>query len=317
VIPHLDRSDTIVVPIGKTKDLTRIGPTANHFADVLDRKIEVVSIIHPDDDFGHEFSRLATATEKYSRSIGKPVALHVFADALKWQALVDFCDDRLVCMTTSASPYDADHYVGSHAAVILAKSRAPVILVGPAAPDEIGSLDRVVVAIAEGHDDKEALVTGQLISKAMNSPIAKLTIAEKGVIYETDYHDCSSGVPEEVHATPTPEPVDRHDVCAVLVDRSRDAVLVMTTRANQGMAWICEGSVAFDAIADATGPVVAIGPNADLFRTDEAQTDPREPRTTISLHATDAEGATTELQSRDTATIDTAVVTFRATPAPV
>lgn len=260
----LDTSNSIVVPLRKTSDLSRVGAVAHRFSQLLDRSIEVISIVHPGDDYAHETQRFTAAIERFSNEIEQFVALQVVVHANPRAALLELCADRLVCMATSGSPFERDHYVGSHAATLLAASRAPVILVGPATTDAPERYDDVVVATTPSVGSEQARIAGRILADALGSSIAKIHVDERGVIYESDYDESSSGLPREVHASMVRGEIDDQQLCEILVERSEHAILVLTTRANRGLAWICDGSVAFDAVRRARGPVVALGPNAML-----------------------------------------------------
>jgi len=118
---------------------------------------------------------------------------------------------------------------------------------------------------------------------------------EHGVIYESDSRDPREWFPEEVHATMRAEPIEQDDISAVLVERSAHSVLVFSTRAHQGLTWICEGSVAFGAISLTSMPIVAVGPNA--VRGDVEQPQPSLGRE-VTLASPHAEAAIEELDER-------------------
>lgn len=261
---RLDVGDTIVIPLRHTSDLERVATIALRFAEILDRRLEVVSIVHPADHYETERDRIESEVIGFARKHGTNIETHVVAHVSPRDALLEFCADRLVCMATSGSPFERDHYVGSHAATLLAHSRAPVILVGPAVAIGTPAAQRVVVAATPEVDCHEALVTGRVLAKALDGPIAKISIDERGIVYEADYEQSTTGVPKELHASMVRGVIDDQRLCQILVERSRDSVLVLATRANRGLAWICEGSVAFDAVRHAEGPVVALGPNASF-----------------------------------------------------
>lgn len=84
--------------------------------------------------------------------------------------------------------------------------------------------------------------------------------AEAGTLYETHYEAAGTGPPDAIRATLRPTPLERDDLSTALVERSHTAILAVATHARRGLVWIAEGSVAFDAIAKATTPVLAVGP---------------------------------------------------------
>lgn len=294
---HLDETGTITIPLRRPADLDRVGRVANVFATALARSIEVVTIIDPNDDFALEFARFSKSVESFAQRAGIDVQLRVIANDHAQEAVLEICRDRLVCMTTGASPFDDAHYVGSFAALLLSESTAPVILVGPCV-DEDAELDadRVVLAISDDVDSAASQGVAHDFAVALDRPIAKLRVdAEKGIIYETDCHDPLEWFPEHVHASMRSDPISNDEISDVLLQRSEGALLVLATRAHRGLAWICDGSVAFDAIARTSLPIVVVGPKAG-----DADTDPPAHKwmREVALQAPTAEAATEELNER-------------------
>lgn len=290
----LDSSNSITIPLARAGDLGRVGAVASTFAGMLDRSIEVVSIIDPEDDFAHEFRRIGGAVEMLANSTDRTIVLHLIAHETPLQGVLEACSGRLVCMATAASPFDNQHYVGSFAAALLSESTAPVILVGPAVAAGPIATEKIVVAVSNEVDDHAALLTGHALAQAIDAPLAKVFIDPKGVIYETDYDDPAVGLPDEVHASMVSGPLGEEQITAQLLERSESGVLVLATRAHQGLSWICEGSVAFDTIGRTTGPVVALGPRAFEDERSRQQFSSRD----IELQSPDAEGAALELDER-------------------
>lgn len=256
--------EPIVIPLRQPHELARVGRVAGLFATVFHRSIEVVTIIDPQDDLAIESARLDEAADALRLATGHVVDVVTLVDSQVLSRFIDHCRDRLVCMATGASPFDEDHYVGSFAAALLAETTSPVILVGPRVAELVDtSIDRVVLAISSDVDGSASLAVAHEFAVALGCSMAKIRVDEThGIIYESSSHDPQEWFPEEVHASMRSEPIATADVCDVLVDRSHDGLLVLATRANRGLAWICEGSVAFSAIAQTTMPIVAVGPHA-------------------------------------------------------
>lgn len=287
--------DSITIPLSRADDLARVGGIAARFAETIGCPIEVLTIIDPDDDFAAEFRRIGRAVEALAVSIDRPVDLHLVAHENPLESVLSACRHRLVCMATAATPFRNEHYVGSFAAALLRESAAPVILVGPSVPDGRVPFDKVVVAVSNEVDERAAVLAGHSLASALDVPLAKVFIDPKGVIYETDYDDLADGLADEVHASMATGPLDHAQICAELVDRSESGVLVLATRAHQGLSWICEGSVAFDTIGRTRSPVVALGPRA--FEADQPEHQTVNPREVV-LQSPDCAGAAVELDER-------------------
>lgn len=234
------------------------------FATALGCSIEVVSIASPDDDIERESARLHEAADALRSATGPGIEVTLLIDRRVLDRFIDHCRDRLVCMATSASPYDADHYVGSFAAGLLAVTTLPVILVGPQV--EVGAMppiERVNLAISSDVDGSASLAAAHEFACALECPMVKIRVDDThGIIYESESQNPKQWFPEQVHASMHADPIATDEVCDALVERSRNGLLVMATRANRGLAWICEGSVAFSAIAKTTLPIVVVGPHA-------------------------------------------------------
>ncbi len=309
MIHPLESHDSITIPLARADDLARVGGVAVLFADNLGCSIEVVSIIHPEDDVVVEFRRLGGAVERLAASIGKPVVLQLIAHENPLEAVLDACKHRLVCMATAATPFHNQHYVGSFAAALLSESSAPVILVGPMVTTEPTVVDNVVVAVSNEVDERAALLAGHELATAIEVPLAKVLIDPKGVIYHSDYHDLTDWLPDEIHASMATGPLGHDQICAELVDRSKSGILVLATRAHQGLAWICEGSVAFDTIARTSSPVVAFGPRA--FEDERSDREINRSGDVI-LQSSDAAGAAVELEEHIRSTRTATSVTYTA-----
>ncbi len=256
--------DPLMVPVRSTADIERVGRTAAEFARAFDQPLMFVHVAHPDDDVATHHTRLGGAIESLELS-DVAWSLQVVERTDTNAAVVDACSGHLTCMATSASPYKANHYVGSCAASLVAKSTAPVVLIGPMVDPggEIGTPERVYLAAAKGESVTSTRTAVERIAHAFGSvPVARLTIDLEGVLYEQDYDDDAFDRPDEVHARMLPGPIATPALAPVLTRYAADGLLVVSTHARTGLAWICEGSVAFDAIATSTRPMVAIGPNA-------------------------------------------------------
>lgn len=256
----------IVVPVRRPGDLERVGGAAALFASALDCSIEVVTVLHPSDDVAHDTTRFQRWVDDFAQTNGVRAFLDVVVDESEVAGVIERCSGKLVCMATSASPFDDDHYVGSIASELVARSTAPVILLGP----EFTYVDaltvgRVVLAHGSGVDASASSAIARELARVFAVPIARLTIdAEKAVIHESDSTDPERWFPDQVHASLRSSPLDHDALVDVLLDRTHDGLLVVATRAKRGLAWICEGSVSFDVIARSTMPVVTVGPNVHL-----------------------------------------------------
>jgi len=261
-IHRLDDGNSITVPLARVDDLSRVGAAAAQYGAILGRSVEIVSIVSPDDDFAEEFRRLSASVQGFADSIDQTIRFHLISHESLLNGVLESCRDRLTCMATAASPFHNEHYVGSFAASLLRESTAPVILVGPSVTEAQVAPSTVVVAVATDIDSHASMLTGQTFARAIGAPMTKVVIDPTGIVYETDYHDPSVAFSDEVHAAMSSGPLTQNEITTELVERSQAAMLVVATRAQQGLSWICEGSVSFDATGLTSHPVIAVGPNA-------------------------------------------------------
>ncbi len=254
--------DSIVVPVRHLDDVDFVGRIAAAFARAFERRLLFVHVAHPDDDVAGRHQDFSRRVADLSMREPVPMSLHVIESTDEHDAVTEVCTDRFTVMATAASPFRDHHYVGSCAASILAVSSEPVVLVGPSMtaatmPQRVylASADRATDGAARRQAETLAHVFGEL-------PVATLTIDPDGVIYEQDYDDDHFDRPDEIHARMLDSAVDTRSLGPLLAERSADGLLVIPTHARTGLPWICEGSVAFDAIDASTVPVVALGPSA-------------------------------------------------------
>lgn len=254
---------TIRVPVARPEEVSLIGPIAATFGEALDRTIEILSIVSPEDDLRLEQDRFRGVVSDLEAQLGYPVGFRLVVSDDRASAFVELCKDRLTAMLTSASPFDQTHYVGSFASALLAVSEAPVILVGPAVAEGTSfEPQRVFVGRSCDVDDTAATHAAEIFARQLELRVATVTIDPKGIVYEHDYNDEHIDRPDEVHAKMRPGPIDKEEIADILVDQASAGLLVLTTRAHQQLARICGGSVAMDTIARATSPIVVLGPEA-------------------------------------------------------
>lgn len=256
--------DVIVVPVKRPVDMLRVGRVASVFATALSLPLQFLNVVLPDDDLTDERSRFASALTVLQSTSTVDMSIDVVVGDRPADVVVERCSDAFTCMATSASPFRDHHYVGSCAAALLAVSRRPVVLVGPAVEaDALIDGVRCVAAAAQSRPSEVVLSVASDLAEALDdSRVARLSIDPTGVVYEHDYEDQKFDRPQEIHARIRADSVGKDSLGEVLAEASNGALLVVATRARAGLAWICEGSVAFDAVRHASMPVVALGPHA-------------------------------------------------------
>lgn len=284
----------IVIPVRRSADVERLAPIAKKIATATELPVDLLTIVHPDDDLTEEFQAIATATNALSEEIGVTVRCRMLCSTRPVDDFLNACGENLTLMATAASPFKDGHYVGSFAASLLAHATTPVILVGPnVAVDAPLDWTEVVVAVASEIDSTAVLPYAHNLGLALDLDLCKVHIdTGSGNIYMSRYGK-RMWFPDEVHATIGVEAIENADVSNTLIERSDGQLLAVRTHARSGLAWIADGSIAFDTVSKATGPIVAVGPNVG-----------EEPRatviapTTIELTSTTVAEAVSELEPR-------------------
>lgn len=258
-------NNALVVPLRRPRDLSRVAPTVIKFANAMNLSVEVLSFVHPDDDFEREQGALSDASLLMRDKVDNEVSCVAVKTEDAVEAFFDYCADRLTCMPTSATPFRDEHYVGSFAAGLLARSTKPVILIGPSVEaDTPLDWDEVVVALSPDSESMDILPVAREVADAMHLSLSKVHIdSGTGNVYENEYGS-RMWFPGEIHATVGVESMTAEAVGQTIVERAAGELLAVKTHAREGLAWIADGSIAFDAIGQSLGPVLLVGPNIAL-----------------------------------------------------
>jgi len=253
----------LVVPLKRPADLDRVGEVAKRISTVFGSPIEVVAILCPDDDVADEFSRFAAQVDMLGNGDGVDVSLRIIVSEQTPETFFSYCAGATTCMATSASPFKDGHYVGSFAAGLLAKTTAPVLLVGPAVPAGLAApYDEVVAAVSDSPESQHVLPVARAFASSLDLPMARVNIdTDAGIVYTSRYHDPEDCLPDSVRASITPGAIDVDHVDETILERNEGTLLAVATHARQGLAWIAEGSVAFSLVSESKAPVLVIGPH--------------------------------------------------------
>lgn len=251
----------LIVPVKRLADLERVGAVAARIADAFDASIDIVSIVCEGDDVVDEFDRFAHAVESFGQRSSRRARLRLFVSETVPETFVAACASSVTCMATGASPFKQGHYVGSFAASLLASCTAPVVLVGPAvaaAPQEYTS---VIATISDDPASSHVLPAAREFATMLGLPMARVRVDTEGsTVYTDRYEDPDDRLASSLHAALGVDPVPEEQIDETILGRSSGAILAVATRARQGLAWIAEGSVAFDLVNESDSPVLAVGP---------------------------------------------------------
>ncbi|MGI9606288.1 MAG: universal stress protein [Acidimicrobiales bacterium] len=265
---------SLLVPLRMAADARLVAPAALDIAQRLDVPIELFTAIGPDDDLDNSEERYLAAARHHFMERGVAVGVDIEVWEQPAWAVVEYCADRLVCMSTSASPFDALHFTGSFTATILARSSAPVFLVGPSATErDFGSdLRELVIAVDEDPNGSPVLIAADQLATRLGLSAVCARVAASHAPWRSEAGQ-SSAVGTRAIETIALRAGD--SVGAALAQRANDSLLVIGTHARLGLDLIAAGSVLFDAVSVARRPVLAMGPN--LGAAPAAAPDPSHP----------------------------------------
>ena len=253
----------LVVPLKRPADLDRVGEVSQRVAETFGAPIEVVAILCPDDDVVEEFSRFAAQVDMLGNGVEVDVSLRIIISEQTPETFFSYCAGATTCMATSASPFKDGHYVGSFAAGLLAKTTAPVLLVGPSVPaGSAAPYAEVVAAVSDSAESQKVIPVARAFASTLDLPMARVSIdTDAGIVYTSRYQDPEDCLPDSVRASMTPGAIDADQVDETILERNEGTLLAVATHARQGLAWIAEGSVAFSLVSESNAPVLVIGPH--------------------------------------------------------
>ena len=257
-LPPLSPDGTLVLPIRHAGQFPLVAGPAISVARALGLAVEILSVIEPDDDADAHLDRLVGIGLEASEATGQPCTVRLLVTEDVLSTVTGECSGRLVCMATSASPHTDLHYVGSHAASILAESSSPVLLVGPQV-DSTARATEVVAAVSGQIESTSVIPYAAQLSRSLDLPLATIHVHGPDGVSSGDDH-MRLWFPGELHTSLDVEPIAGTDVAAALTDRAASAIVAVMTHARLGLAWIAEGSVAFDVVSSSPHPVLAVGP---------------------------------------------------------
>jgi len=276
--PH-DRvfARAIVVPVKVAADAQKILGVVEACALSLNRPVEFVSVVDETWDVAQAAADLADVAEDLAQRILDPVRCRLVVSDDPAAVVMDLGADRVVVMPTSATPFRGDHFVGSYAAGLLARSTEPVILVGPEVDEaRFGTFTDMVVPLGSDSDCLGVLPVAYAWASQLGLPVRLVHVREENedqLLVDSDGH-ARLWFPDELHTSLSVEARDATDTPDVLVELSQTSLVMMATHARCGLARVAEGSILFDTVARSTAPVVATGPRISEVGTPANVPDP-------------------------------------------
>ena len=240
---------TVVVPVDGSDESVRAVPLGSRLASVLGSELVVVSVIS---DFRSEAPALVERLRVLLDDLPAAVERRIVQSRTVAATLAEESSGGLVCIATTAEPFDDDGFRHTVTDGLIAAATSPVVVLGPRCPAE-AAIARIVVAVDPAHDQDGLLYWSTRLGYELKVPVDLVHVAT------TDAVDAGPNV-RVLGADGAGSVADR------LVAETEGALLAMGSHGRTGFRRLIQGSVGAAVIARATAPVLVLGPNVDPHR---------------------------------------------------
>lgn len=234
----------VVVPVDATDESSRAVALARRLAAGLEIPVTVVSVI---DDFRLDATTRVETLQRTLADVPGEVERKLVQARSPAHAIAEESHDGVVVMATSATTFDEEGVRGSVAEFVITAATSPVILLGPHCPEDV-RVQRIVVGVDPSHDQTGLSSWATRLGYQLGIPVEFVHV-------DTDGADLGSKVRRL-----------RLDGAESVAHRLRaettDGLLALGSHGHVGLARLTKGSVGAAVIADATHPVMILGPNA-------------------------------------------------------
>ncbi len=237
--------DRVVVPVDGTRSSARSLSLAGRLAEWLESELVVVSVI---EDFRSEAPARMAWLDDVLSGLPASVERRIVQARSVAATIAEESTDGLVCIATTAEPFDAEGIRHTVTDGLVAAATAPVIVVGPECPAEAG-IDRVVVAIDPDHEQDGLVTWATWIGYHLRVPVEFVHVA----------HAAPPDLGPKVRSLGL---ADGETVADRLVAEAHGGLLAMGSHGRTGFHRLIAGSVGAAVIPHATTPVLILGPNA-------------------------------------------------------
>ena len=251
--PHDPRPGVraVVVPVDGSDESTRAIPLASMLAAVLDSELVVVSVVS---DFRNEAAALVDRLHDQLQELPATVERRIVQSATVVRTLAEESAGGLVCIATTAEPFDDEGFRHSVTDSLIAAATSPVIVLGPKCDDTV-SIDRVVVAVDPSHDQEGLAYWSTRLGYDMKVPV--------DFVHVTDSETDTGEVRAEDSKVRTLVPGSGQSVAECLIETADGALLAMGSHGRTGFRRLIQGSVGAAVIPHSGVPVLILGPNVE------------------------------------------------------
>jgi len=249
--PHDPRPGVraVVVPVDGSDESTRALPLASKLAAVLDSELVVVSVVS---DFRNEAPALVDRLRDQLQELPATVERRIVQSATVVRTLADESAGGLVCVATTAEPFDDEGFRHSVTDSLIAAATSPVIVLGPKCDDMV-SIDRVVVAVDPSHDQEGLAYWSTRLGYDMKVPVDFVHVADSD----------TGEVSAKDSKVRTLVPSSGQSVAECLIEAADGALLAMGSHGRTGFRRLVQGSVGAAVIPHSGVPVLILGPNVE------------------------------------------------------
>jgi nucleotide-binding universal stress UspA family protein len=234
----------VVVPVDGTDESARAIPLASNLAAVLGSELVVVSVIS---DFRSEAPALVERLRDQLHELPSTVERRIVQSTTVAKTLADESTGGLVCIATTAEPFDDEGFRHTVTDSLVAAATSPVVVLGPKC-HRSALIDRIVVAIDPTHDQAGLAYWSTRLGYAMKVPVDFVHVAGPDT--------ADTGPKVRVLS-----PADGQSVADRLLEEAEGALLAMGSHGRTGFRRLIQGSVGAAVIPHSSAPVLILGPN--------------------------------------------------------
>lgn len=236
----------IVVPVDGSASSIRSVPLASRLAAELDCELVIVSIVT---DFRSEAPARVERIDDLLGTLPSTVERRIVQARTVAPTIAQESDGGLVCIATTADPFDADGIRHTVTDGLIAAATSPVVVVGPKCDPE-PTFERITVAIDPSHEQAGLAYWSTWLAYQL------------GV--EVDFVHVSVDESRELGPKVREVTPDKgQSVAERLIIEAAGGVLAMGSHGRTGFHRLIQGSVGAAVIPRSTVPVLMLGPNVE------------------------------------------------------
>ena len=270
--PSSQFGSTLLVPVDGTPRSERIVSLATEVSVLLDSDIEIVSIVHDDEERSSRLALVERMTEIHDAE-GHPIRHVVQVSPYTARSLTSSVGaDMSAVMATGATIGLHGGHFGSIAESVVRSSARPGFLVGPNAIASLEDIDRLVVPVDGSSLAESALESAGQLGRALGIPVWVVTVLTSHMVevaagfgvdaaMETGYVRRLAAGLRDTGVDAQYEVLHRSAVADALLEFiGPSGICVMATHGRGGVARIVMGSVTTRVVRYSSRPTVVVPP---------------------------------------------------------